>query len=113
MSDARSTISSFLSAVKLVLTLRCEQSTRLVADSMDRRLTRAERWAVRLHALGCWSCRRFKRQVAFLREAARRRAAEGEPDADRRTQRASDTLSPEARRRIEASLRSLGAQDHA
>lgn len=58
----------FLSAAKLILTLRCEQSTRLVSDSLDRELSFAERWAVRLHYVGCWSCRRFGKQMRQLRD---------------------------------------------
>ena len=45
----------FLAALKLLLTLKCEQSSHLVSQSMDRDLSLAEKWAVRLHQLGCWS----------------------------------------------------------
>ena len=58
-------------AIRLILTLRCEQSTQLVSASLENELTFAERWAVRLHAISCWSCRRFRRQILFLREAMR------------------------------------------
>lgn len=60
---------SFISAMKLILTLKCEQSTRLVSDSLDRELTWVERWAVRLHYIGCWSCRRFGKQIRLIRAA--------------------------------------------
>ncbi len=63
----------FLAALRLILTLRCEQSTRIVSDSLDMQLSFAERWAVRLHAIGCWSCRRFRRQLLLIRDAARAR----------------------------------------
>lgn len=59
----------FFAAAKLILTLKCEHSSRIVSDSLDRDLTTAERWAVRLHYIGCWSCRRFGRQMKQLREA--------------------------------------------
>ena len=62
-----------LAALKLILTLSCEESTRIVSDSLDRDNSLVERWAVRLHTLGCWSCRRFRRQMEFLRRAMRSR----------------------------------------
>lgn len=55
------------SALKLLLTLKCEESTHLVSDSLDRDLSFVERWAVRLHYISCWSCRRFGHQVKLLR----------------------------------------------
>ncbi len=58
-------------AIKLILTLKCEQSARLVSDSLDRELGLAERWAVRGHHLGCRSCRRLRQQLLALNEAAR------------------------------------------
>lgn len=58
-----------LSAIKLILTLECEQSTHLVSDALDRKLSFAERWAVRLHAIGCWSCRRFMKQIRVMRDS--------------------------------------------
>jgi len=38
---------------------------------MDRRLSRLERLAIRFHLLYCGACRRYRRQVEFLRVAAR------------------------------------------
>ena len=61
----------FLSAVKLMLTLECEESTHLVSESLDRDLSFAERWAVRLHAIGCWSCRRFGKQIRLIQKLMR------------------------------------------
>lgn len=62
----------FFRAIKLVLTLKCHESTQLVSASLERQLSFAECWAVRLHAVGCWSCRRFRRQIEFIRAAMRR-----------------------------------------
>lgn len=58
---------NFLSAVRLILTLKCEHSTHLVSDGFDRDLTFSERWAVRLHAMVCLSCRRFGKQIRLLK----------------------------------------------
>ena len=79
-----------------VLTLSCDESTELVSASLERELTRGERVAMKLHGLGCWSCRRLRRQILFLREALRRRKADWTLDASL----SAPTLSPEARQRI-------------
>ena len=65
----------FFRAIKLVLTLECHESTELVSASLERQLSFAERWAVRLHAVACWSCRRFRRQIEFIRAAMRQNEA--------------------------------------
>lgn len=61
-------------AVKLLLTLRCDQSTRLMSESTQRELTRVERWAVRLHQLSCSYCRKVANQLRLVDEVARARA---------------------------------------
>lgn len=93
---------NLLGATRLVLTLRCEHSTRLVSESLERELSFSERWAVRLHAIGCHSCRRVGRQLRRLHEAAKHVA-----EAEARDLAAAEgpTLSPEGRRRIAAALR--------
>lgn len=63
------------STVKMLLALKCDESTRLVSESMDRDLPRVERWAIRLHAISCRSCRRFRRQVEFMLNALSQRGA--------------------------------------
>ena len=75
---------SLLTAIKKVLTLSCDESTRLVSMSMDSDLSRSERVAVRLHAVSCRSCRRFRRQIQFIRDAIQRRSADAsaDPSAD-------------------------------
>ena len=85
----------FLAAIRLLLTLRCEQSTMIVSESLDRELSFVERWAVRLHCISCWSCRRFGKQIRQLREALR-----GYPD------KTSDQhgLSPDAIARIKQAI---------
>ena len=66
------------SAIKLILTLRCEESSRLVSEALDRELSWSERYAVRTHRMICSSCRRLKHQLDFVREAARN-AGQSEP----------------------------------
>jgi len=89
---------AIFSAVRLVLTLSCEESTRLVSTSCDRGLDPAESWALRLHVLVCRSCRRFRRQILFLRKAVRirsRTVSVNDDFGDNATK-----LSAEARQRI-------------
>ncbi len=50
----------------------CKDISELLSESMERRLTWRERWAVRLHFFMCRSCSRFQQQVHFLRKAAGR-----------------------------------------
>ena len=59
----------FFAAAKLILTLKCEHSSHLISNSFDRKLSAVERWAVRLHHIGCWSCRRCEKQIRVLRSA--------------------------------------------
>jgi hypothetical protein len=54
-----------------ILTIRCEESSRLVSDSLDRPLRWSERLAMYAHVSICWSCARFRRQLLFIREASR------------------------------------------
>lgn len=58
----------FLYDIKMVLTLTCEKSSRLLSDDLERPLTTVERTALRLHLLLCRSCRRFRRNIRFLRD---------------------------------------------
>lgn len=82
-----------LRAIKLLLTLRCEESTRLMSDAKHRDLTGVERWAVRLHQVSCSYCRKVAEQLRLVDEAARKRAA------------TVSALPTDARSRISAALR--------
>ena len=75
-------------ALRMLLTLRCHDSSRLMSQLRDEPLPAMEAWAVRLHHLSCRSCRRLHRQFAFLEAALRRRS------------QLQYHLSPDARRRI-------------
>ena len=94
------------STVKRILTLCCDESTRLVSESLDRELPFGERLAVRLHALSCRSCRRCRKQFVFLRQAlvARKREAEQAVSS-------LPALSGEARDRIKRALAGEALED--
>ena len=86
--------------LKLILTVRCEEASRLASDALDRRLTLSERIAVRAHTWICRSCRRFHTQLAMLREFLKRM-----PKAQRDSLAATaPRLSDERRLRIERLL---------
>lgn len=69
----------FLRAIKLILTLHCDESERLVSESLDECLPWSERWAVRMHFVSCVHCRRLKDQLLLVRQAAQ--SSDGSPKA--------------------------------
>ena len=56
-----------LKSVFLILTLKCDESSRLMSQKQETQLNRAERWALGLHLLICKSCRKYKNQLKMLR----------------------------------------------
>lgn len=38
----------------------------MASESLDRELTRSERWGLRMHGFVCRSCRRMMRQLAMI-----------------------------------------------
>ena len=81
-----------------ILTLRCAEASRLGSEALDRPLSRVDRLALRLHLIGCASCRRFCRQVRDLRRISAR-LADGADDPP------AEPLPDDARERIGRSLR--------
>jgi len=82
-----------------ILMLRCEGASELASRELDEPLGPGERLAMWGHLLACGSCRRFRRQVRFLRRALRdRHARPGETEDGR------ESLSPVAKARIERAL---------
>ena len=81
--------------IKMILTLRCRESSRLLSDNLERPLTRSEQIALRMHLLVCQSCRRFSRQIHFLRDLTHRLHHQPNPPEDPRP-----TLTAAERQRI-------------
>ena len=50
-----------------LLNLSCKEASRLVSKSQEVELGRGERFALSLHTLLCFSCRRFSAQLKLLR----------------------------------------------
>ncbi len=49
--------------------LTCKEVTRIVSDSMDRKLPIRQRMAVKMHLLMCKFCSRYSQQLLFIRKA--------------------------------------------
>lgn len=81
--------------------MNCQQTSRLLSQSLDRPLSFRERLALRLHVSMCGACRRFARQLRFINRAAAELEMRGL--ADERL-----TLGERARERIKRALRDLG-----
>ncbi|HUT93915.1 MAG TPA: hypothetical protein VMY37_30910 [Thermoguttaceae bacterium] len=81
--------------------LRCREVSKLVSESMERKLPFGTRMQVWMHLMLCRFCAGFARQVRFLRRAARQSPERlaGSPSTPE------TTLSQEARERIKAALR--------
>lgn len=76
----------------------CNSITEMVSESIERRLSLAERVRLRLHFMICVWCARYQSQLLALRESLHIRAQQVEKDESL------PSLSPEARERIRKSL---------
>ncbi|MFC1863963.1 zf-HC2 domain-containing protein, partial [Thermodesulfobacteriota bacterium] len=77
----------------------CREVTRLVSESLDRKLPLSQRIGVRIHLFMCKVCPEAKKQLLFIREAMRRLSAEN------MISESDGFLSPEARDRIKLALK--------
>jgi hypothetical protein len=77
----------------------CRQASRLQSDALDRQLTLRQRMGLRIHLWLCKWCRRYGKQISFLRVAAHEHDKE---DVSVST----PVLSAEARERIQRRLQS-------
>jgi len=82
----------------------CKEVTRLMSDSLDRRLSLRQRIEVKWHLLICTWCERYKRQLLFIREALRYSLAPVEDKESPPT----TSLPPAARERIKRVLINKG-----
>lgn len=79
------------------LSLNCREASRAQSEALDHVLPRATRIGLWLHLLICKWCRRYGKQIQFLRHAAHEHHEE-------LTEAAPQKLSPEARERIKQRL---------
>lgn len=57
-----------LSDIKKILTLHCDESAELLSKQQDTSLNRTELVALRFHLFICRACRRYKKQLQFIRK---------------------------------------------
>ena len=91
---------SSLNGLRMILSLSCRESSRLLSDGLDRTLSRTERIALRIHLVLCRRCHKFQGNLRFFRGLLHRmteRCVSGE-DADAQ-------LTPEERSRIAENVR--------
>ncbi len=93
-----------LEGILKILLLRCEEADRLLSDETVRSLRWWERTALEAHVLGCRACRRSRQQMRILQQAMRRYRQRLEAEGTSML----DSLSPEARRRIQQALNDSG-----
>jgi len=86
---------SWISKTISVLSPNCREAVRLQSDALDRPLSPLQRAGLWLHLLLCKWCRRYGRQIAFLRTVAHDCDHAHEPE---------NILPPEARERIKHAL---------
>jgi hypothetical protein len=61
---------SWLAKIVRALSPDCREAVRMQSDALDRPLSFSQRTGLRLHLLICKWCRRYARQIKFLRHVA-------------------------------------------
>jgi len=77
--------------------LSCKQTTQLVSNSMDQKLSLAQRIGLKLHLLICHYCRNYTRHLRFISRAAKK--------FDQHIENQGPTLSVEAQKKLTQALR--------
>lgn len=57
-----------LKNIVLILTMRCDEASRLISHSQEAPPAGAEKYALSFHLLICSLCRKYKRQLKLMRE---------------------------------------------
>ena len=83
------------------LTPHCRDITRLLSESMERRLPLRTRLLIRLHFTICVWCRRYDAQLKFLRKYSSEFAGKG-------CEQGGETLPSSARERLKKALKEIG-----
>jgi hypothetical protein len=79
------------------LSPNCKAASRLQSEALDHKLPLRQRFGLRAHLLLCKWCRRYGKQIAFLRDAAHEHP-------DKMAEPVPQRLSDEARERIKHRL---------
>ena len=62
---------SWMATLRKILMLRCEGASELASEALDEPPGTADRLALNGHLIACRSCRRFRRQLRQIHDAAR------------------------------------------
>ncbi len=84
--------------------MSCKEVSRLVSESLDRKLSIWQRMQVMVHLMMCGMCARFRKQTLFLHAAAKRYFGIMDEGAGV----LNDQLTTEAHERIKQSLKLNG-----
>lgn len=63
--------------------LNCQEATRLISESQERRLSLQEKLTLKMHTLMCSGCKNFSLHVPFLGQAMRAYASGRDEDAQK------------------------------
>ena len=88
---------SLLQRGRRLLSPTCRDATRLQSEAMERELSSAQKFGLKIHLMLCRWCRRYGFQLRFMRDAIRREPA-------RLVEQSAGELPPEARERIKRTL---------
>jgi hypothetical protein len=77
--------------------LSCKEASELLSQGQDRSLKWGERMSVRMHVWICNNCRRFERQLKFIRSSLRYGSRTGQLPVEK-------PLPPESAERIRKAL---------
>ena len=80
------------------LSPNCRQASRLQSEALDHKLSILQRVGLRIHLVFCRWCRRYGKQIRFLRQAAHEHP-------DELAEHARQKLPDDARERIKQKLR--------
>ena len=93
-------VKKFSDAIKTgfcALVPNCREASRLQSEALDKELSLVQRFGLALHLMICKWCRRYGKQVRFLRDAAHERS-------ENLSEAVPQKLSVEARERIKKRL---------
>jgi hypothetical protein len=96
--EQRKTLLATLKKGLHTISPNCREASRLQSEALDHSLTPVQRFGLRVHLILCKWCRRYGKQIRFLRHATHEH-----PELV--TEASPSTLSPEARQRLKRALR--------
>ena len=95
--EQRKTLLGTLKKGLRTISPNCREVSRLQSEALDHALTPLQRFGLRVHLILCKWCRRYGKQIRFLRRAAHEHS-------DQVAEASPGTLSPEARQRLKRVL---------